>query len=445
MSGADDIKDKSEEEDPQVSPLDLPDDELLNMSLEDLPEGDDTTGDDDDDAEQSGTESSDDGESGSGSETGSDDDGADQGASGDDAESTGDDGTGSDDDSGADGTDEGGSDTGSESDDDTGDGESGSTDSELGEGRDPHSGKSSETDKDDKSGKSESKTEKSEQSENNQLNFEDEHKKLLAPFRANGKDMQVKNVEDARTLMQMGANYNKKMAGLKPNLKLIKMLDNNDLLDEGKLSFLIDLDKKNPEAIKKLIKDSGLDLDEFDQDAEHNYESNTYTVDDKEVELDGVIEDIKDTASFNETINIISNKWDGSSKKVFAGNPNLIKVINQHVAAGVFSKIETAVEQERMLGKLEGMDDLAAYMHMGDRLHDLGVFNNMGKKETKDKVDTSETNTEKAQKPVDSKTRQKKKAASSTKAASSKKGKENFNPLALSDEDFDKVSGSDFL
>jgi len=86
---------------------------------------------------------------------------------------------------------------------------------------------------------------------------EDFMKEITAPFRANGKDMQIDSVEDVRKLMQMGANYNKKMAAIKPNLKFIKMLENNDLLNEESISYLIDLQKKDPAAIKKLLKDSG--------------------------------------------------------------------------------------------------------------------------------------------------------------------------------------------
>jgi len=461
MSGAEEVKlNESKEGDAeQIAPLDMSDDDIENMSLDDLPEGDDTTGEDDNaNAErESGIddESGSDGESGESGESTADD--ADGAGSSEDGSESGDSDSGDIDSGSTDGDGDGGE-SGAKSDVEDGehggdgepgdsgsDGESGSSDNDGSEdGRDPHSGK---TEKADSKGKIKQKAEGDERSQNNQLNFEEEHNKLLAPFKANGKDMQIKNVDEARTLMQMGANYNKKMAGLKPNLKLIKMLSNNDLLDEAKLSYLIDLDKKDPAATKKFIQESGVDLEEFDKEAEHGYKSNTYTVDDKEVELDSVIEDIQDTTAFNETIHIVTNKWDESSKAVFASNPSLLKVINQHVAAGVFSKIEAAVEQERMLGRLDGVDDLAAYMQMGDKLHDLGVFDNMNKsKETKEAESNTQGNAEKDnKKPVDSKTRQKKKSASSTKSTSKKKGNDDFNPLALSDEEFEKASGSDFL
>ena len=40
------------------------------------------------------------------------------------------------------------------------------------------------------------------------------YNKVFAPFRANGKEIQVKSVDDVISLMQMGANYNKKMASI---------------------------------------------------------------------------------------------------------------------------------------------------------------------------------------------------------------------------------------
>ena len=77
--------------------------------------------------------------------------------------------------------------------------------------------------------------------ETTEFDYESAYKKVSEPFKANGIDMQVKDPQDIVRLMQMGANYQKKMAQLKPNLKLIKMLEKNELLDEVKLHNLIDL------------------------------------------------------------------------------------------------------------------------------------------------------------------------------------------------------------
>ena len=262
-----------------------------------------------------------------------------------------------------------------------------------------------------------------------ELNYEDEHKKLLAPFKANGKEMHVDSVEDARKLMQMGANYNKKMAGLKPNLKLMKMLDNNNLLDESKLSYLIDLDKKNPKAIAKLIKESGLDPLDMDVTKDSTYQPSAYTVDDKEVELDATLDDIRGTDSYSRTIDVVSNKWDESSRKTLVENPAIINTINDHIASGIYDQISAVVDKKRMLGDLSGVPDLDAYKLVGDEMQANGDFN----KEPK----APDVIKPKVSKAVDPKVSKRKKAASTTKSAPASKTP-SYDPLSMSDEEFMK-------
>jgi len=265
-------------------------------------------------------------------------------------------------------------------------------------------------------------------------------KKLFEPFKANGKEIQITKVEDAISLMQMGANYNKKMAGLKPNLKLLKMLENHNLLSEDKLTYLIDLDKKNPEAIKKLVKEGGLDPLEMDLEAPSAYTPNTYTVDDQSIEIDSILADIKDTESFDTTLDIIGNKWDIASRNIIANQPELIKIINNHVESGVYQQIKQVIDSERMFGRLAGLSDLEAYKQVGESLNSDGRFNSNPTQPNQ----TPATNVKAKTKTVDKKLKSRKKAASSTKHAASAP-KEDFNPLALSDEEFEKMAASKFI
>ena len=277
--------------------------------------------------------------------------------------------------------------------------------------------------------------EEAEPASKEEVDYKAEYQKILAPFSANGKQMQVQSAEEAITLMQMGANYNKKMAALKPNLKLLKLLENNGLLSEEKLSFLIDLDKKNPDAISKLVKDSGLDPLEMDV-SKSEYKPKTYTVDDRELELDAVLEKIQDTPTFQKTLDVVSNKWDGPSKQIVAATPQLIEVINNHMQNGVYDLISTEVERERMLGRLNGMSDIDAYRHVGDAMHARGAFNTPAKSATKTTERQPITPKSKAD---DAAVRAKKLAASTPKAAAPVKNDPDFNPLAMSDEDFAKI------
>ncbi len=270
------------------------------------------------------------------------------------------------------------------------------------------------------------------------IDYKAEYEKILAPFNANNKQIQVSSVEDALNLMKMGANYNKKMSGLKPNMKFLKMLENNGLLDEEKLNHLIDLDKKDPAAIANFIKTSGVDPLDIDTEAEDNYKPNTYNVNDKEVELDTVLDDIRDTDSFKDTIDVISNKLDEPSKKILLENPSIIGTINGHMESGIYGQIMHVVENEKMMGRLTEMSDLQAYKHVGDTIQRNGGFNQPAQP-----TGTTPTDTKVAEK--EAKRTAKKKAAGSTSGTKASSKKADFNPLSMSDEEFEKATAGTYI
>lgn len=269
------------------------------------------------------------------------------------------------------------------------------------------------------------------------IDYKAEYERLLAPFKANGRDIKVDNVDDAVTLMQMGANYNKKMAGLKPNLKLMKLLENNGLLSEEKLSYLIDLDKKDPAAIGKLLKDSKIDPLDFAEHTDKEYKPKKYAVDDLEMELDTVLDELQDTPTYNRTLDVVSNKWDGQSKQVIANSPQILKVINSHMQSGIYDQIQAEMESERVFGRLNGMSDIEAYRQVGDAIQARGGFDHLGhqgQQTTKQPVIV----TPKPRQVDDDKLKEKRRAAGSSKPAGPTPVVQGFNPLALSDEAFEQ-------
>jgi hypothetical protein len=269
--------------------------------------------------------------------------------------------------------------------------------------------------------------------------------RLMTPFKANGREVKVESVDDAIALMQMGANYNKKMAALKPNLKVLKLLEKNQLLDETKLSFLIELQNKNPEAINKLVKDSGINPMDLDPEKAGDYKQKIHTVDDREIALDTVLDEIKDSATYTRTLGIVSKEWDADSKQVIADHPVLLKVINDHVERGIYDLVSAEVERERMLGRLTGVSDIEAYRQVGDAMQAKGRFNHLAP--TKDQKTTANTPAPAAVTPkpkVDEDTlNAKRRAAAPTKpGAAPTSAKPEFNPLAMSDEEFAKISAT---
>jgi len=267
--------------------------------------------------------------------------------------------------------------------------------------------------------------------ETTEFDYESAYKKVSEPFKANGVDMQVKDPQDMIRLMQMGANYQKKMGQLKPNLKIIKMLEKNELLDEAKLHNLIDLSKKDPKAIAKLIEESDIDPLDIDKDVPTDYQPTNYSVTDKEYHLDQILDEIKDTETFSKTINVLTKEWDAKSKSTITDYPEIIGIINTHMGNGVYEKVNTVLQQEKSLGKLNGISDVEAYREIAEHLHKNGDLQNAGDKGTS-KV-SSKTD-EKAEADRD----KKRKAAAPVKQTTTKKAPTDDNFLGLSDEEFMK-------
>ena len=269
-----------------------------------------------------------------------------------------------------------------------------------------------------------------------QIDYKAEYERLTQPFKANGKEIKVNSVEDAVELMQMGANYSKKMAALKPHLKLIKMLDKHGLMDESKLSYLIDLNGKNPEAIAKLVKDSGLDPMEMDENKADDYKPTSYKVDDREIELDNVLESIKDSSTYQRTISVVSNDWDKASKEVIANTPQILSVLNAHMESGIYDIIQGELENERTFGRLQGLSDIEAYRYVGDRIQANGGFSHLAKgQQNQPKQNVVSAKPMQVQ---DDRLKDKKRAAAPSKPAVTTQVAKDFNPLALSDEEFAK-------
>ena len=271
--------------------------------------------------------------------------------------------------------------------------------------------------------------------ETDSFNYENAYNQITAPFKANGATMQVKSPEDIVRLMQMGAGAQKQMAKLKPNLKLIKMLENNNLLDERRLNNLIDLSKNDSKAIAKLVKDSGVDPEEIDIENANTYQPNNYTVTDSEYELDQILDSIKHTETFDKTIDVLTSEWDDKSKTFVSENPNVIKVINDHMLNGVYDKVNAVMQQEKALGKLSGVTDVDAYKQIIDMLADNGELVDGNQQEpvqsnvANNVTDIGDANSVKR--------KQNRKAAAPTKQTNTgNKSKQDVNYLTLSDDEF---------
>lgn len=210
------------------------------------------------------------------------------------------------------------------------------------------------------------------------INFEEKYKEALAPLKANGKTVEIQSMDELRQLASMGANFTRKMQDIAPHRKILAMLENNGLLDEAKLSFFIDLDKKNPEALKKLIKDSGVDPLDIDVSTEPAYQAGNHTVSDSEIAFRTVLEDLQSTPTGQETISVINTQWDQASKEELWKSPEVMATIQQQRENGIYDAISTEINRQAVLGKIPtGTPFIQAYIAVGNEMNTRGAFTNL--------------------------------------------------------------------
>lgn len=272
---------------------------------------------------------------------------------------------------------------------------------------------------------------------------------VMAPFKANGRMITLRSPEEAIRLMQMGAGYGRKLQDMQPYLKTLRMLEKNNLLDETKLSYLIDLDQKNPEAIKKLIKDSGIDPLDLNIDDNADYRPRDHSVSDNEVAFTEALKEVASQPGGRETIQQINSQWDQTSKDFLWSHPEVLSIIHEQRANGIYDLITAEIDRKKMLGEIAPtVPFLEAYKIAGDALVNANYLNQTGSgtaaSPQQAPAPTPHQVDQQASKILGTRTATPKSAASNSdkvKAAastpsSSRKAKEFVNPLEMADDEF---------
>ena len=200
----------------------------------------------------------------------------------------------------------------------------------------------------------------------------EEAERLFKPFKANGREMSIRSADEGIRLMQMGANYSKKMEELKPQLALVRSLEREGLADIEKLSYLIDLHKKNPQAIAKLVKDANFDPLSVEDDQVSNYKPGNYQTSEKEMVFEEVLDGLRTLPRYNELIDTVANKWDAASKNAVGDNPEVLRTLGQQMDNGVYDRVMDEVNRQKALGNLRGVPMLQAYRDVGQQLEKDG-------------------------------------------------------------------------
>lgn len=176
------------------------------------------------------------------------------------------------------------------------------------------------------------------------------HKALTAPLKAAGHEFTLEDPNQIRELVSKGLDYTRKMQQISHLRGIGEILREHDMLDPEKLAYAVDLANHKPEAIARLIKESGVDTFELGDDVADSYQATPANIEGKakEVSVREIVEQYKDDENFNSVFNE-ARQWDNESQVTLVNNPEVLHLLAAHANNGVYKQVMAKVIQERAI------------------------------------------------------------------------------------------------
>ena len=207
-------------------------------------------------------------------------------------------------------------------------------------------------------------------------------------FTANGK--QTKSSLDPDALIQgqqMKAGFSARMESFnkyKPYMPDIKaLIDAGVLGNSEQVNYAIDLLKKDDNAIKKLMKDTGVTVDkmveeEFDEN-EVQYEPNNYRPSESELALEEAME-IASSVGVGDKLVGELNKFDPQSLQTFAEDPAIRADVIKHMQDGTYDEVMQtmqSMEANDVYGGFRNLPTINKYAQAYKQWADTLLTNNI--------------------------------------------------------------------
>lgn len=299
------------------------------------------------------------------------------------------------------------------------------------------------------SGKQESDTkdtaeQNTENQETTQIDYKAFYETVTQDFKASGKTMPgVKEPEKFIKALQMATDYALKTAALKPVLKRVKMLE--EVSDED-LAEMLDFKKRNPEVIKKALKEANIDPLELDMD-KVNYVPQVQMISDSEYDFRETVDELSKDVKFNDTRQLILSGLDAKSKELALTDTRVLKALHQEVVSGRIEQIQAKALELRTFGSVDSsIPDLELYAAIARQMDQNSSTITQSNPSAVSAQVVSNTQTKQVTKEPNPELEDKRARAGIQTKPQSKVVKK-YDPTKLSDDEFLKLleSGAEFI
>lgn len=219
----------------------------------------------------------------------------------------------------------------------------------------------------------EKKSSKEKEERKSDVDYKGFYNTIMKPFKANGKTIELRSPEEAIQLMQMGANYTRKMQEISKHRKTIATLQENGIKTDEDLAFILDIKNKNPEALQKFFKDNDIDPFDVDTSAEVNYKPKVKMVSEEVLETRAILDELNSDPDGAKTLRLIADTWDEESTRFMWNNPSAFRIIHEQRLSGVYDQIMNEINRQTTLGTLSTTGSiLEKYNIVGNQLFGAG-------------------------------------------------------------------------
>ena len=157
--------------------------------------------------------------------------------------------------------------------------------------------------------------------------------------------------------------------------RIIETLRENDLLSEEKINELVDISKKNPEAIAALVQSAGLEPHQLLPSGDApTYTPGNHVLPEAQLQFRTSVENIREQGG-TEFLTHVAQDWDVTSRAEVYKDPNALTMIYGHKQSGLYDKISSEVERRKLFDpSLATTPFINAYLAVGNDMHEKGLL-----------------------------------------------------------------------
>jgi galactitol-specific phosphotransferase system IIB component len=179
--------------------------------------------------------------------------------------------------------------------------------------------------------------------------YEDFYKQVTSEYVANGRVM--KGFDDPKKIIQaqqMAAGFSEKMKSFKKYRPFINPLKEKGIIDNpDKFNLMLNALDGDKEAVKKLLKDNGIDPLELDMET-IDYKPKNQLASDIEVAFEDVLDTANQYGVADKVQQVISKEWDDSSVIELLEDPESSADLVDHLSSGVYDLVQERIAQKKM-------------------------------------------------------------------------------------------------